>query len=541
MSSRTIRKCERKRPERNRDQSRQGKRVGRFRLLAKVAQLNASREMQNCEKRIASRKIRNANESSGNVLHELVMEYNMGRIGSIRDVSKAMAKKGMKISASAVHRYMKELKRKEVQEKESPEEERKLPSLVKGRVLSRRLNETVMCIEDEGGVRQYTRSWISKDGTKEHFRCNRCFGLRRRTGEGPVPYIHVVQGMVVGNRFPQHQEQCRSVSEQAAAVKEVDRTCRKEVRLGQRCPRSAHAEGLKKILDFYTDAERKGELAEIMRTFPSWERIKRGYYRQRLLGKQVNSSAQPFTAQYCLEGDLGDTGERKLPSLVKGRALSRRLNETVMCIEDEGGVRQYTRSWISKDGTKEHFRRWIAHVEKKFAWGKDALAVPTPRYVYFLVKKNQWQRWFGLSALGEMNDVARERELGLKRILELHADGGREGERDEAVQTFPSWETVSRGYYRQRLPGNLVSRSAEPFFTPERYSFVLEGCVSDSPERYANGVLNDALRNRIPTLGATRKRWKTSPEVMAYMSPKVMACMFFFPIGILVFYGRGRQ
>ncbi|KHN75323.1 hypothetical protein Tcan_10748 [Toxocara canis] len=342
---------------------------------------SASREMQNCEKRIASRKIRNANESSGNVLHELVMEYSMGRIGSIRDVSKAMAKKGMKISASAVHRYMKELKRKEVQEKESPEEERKLPSLVKGRVLSRRLNETVMCIEDEGGVRQYTRSWISKDGTKEHFRCNRCFGLRRRTGEGPVPYIHVVQGMVVGNRFPQHQEQCRSVSEQAAAVKEVDRTCRKEVRLGQRCPRSAHAEGLKKILDFYTDAERKGELAEIMRTFPSWERIKRGYYRQRLLGKQVNSSAQPFTAQYCLEGDLGDTGESaswetengdrgkpsrkrwsahesslKLPSLVKGRALSRRLNETVMCIEDEGGVRQYTRSWISKDGTKEHFR-----------------------------------------------------------------------------------------------------------------------------------------------------------------------------------------
>lgn len=112
---------------------------------------------------------------------------------------------------------------------------------MKYRSLSRKLRNTLLTIGEQGGVRQYQRLGISTDGSKEYFRCGSCYRCKRKKGDGIVAHLTMREGRIISDAHPRHHEDCRPISEESAAIQALDRQSRKDVRIGKKLPKDAHA------------------------------------------------------------------------------------------------------------------------------------------------------------------------------------------------------------------------------------------------------------------------------------------------------------
>ncbi|KHN86395.1 hypothetical protein Tcan_13605 [Toxocara canis] len=173
------------------------------------------------------------------------------------------------------------------------------PSEVKYRSLSRKLQNTLLTIGEEDGVRQYNRVTVSVDGSKEYFRCAFCYKCKRKTGTGAVAYLTVCEGRIVGNLHPQHHEDCQPMSEERAAIEAVDRQSRRDVRAGKKLPKDAHADGFERAVELARSSggppSRKFNMPAM---FPPWSKVGHSYNRAR---KHALSRTQKGEAQDSID------------------------------------------------------------------------------------------------------------------------------------------------------------------------------------------------------------------------------------------------
>uniref|UniRef100_A0A915ACK5 RYYR-CCHC domain-containing protein n=1 Tax=Parascaris univalens TaxID=6257 RepID=A0A915ACK5_PARUN len=156
------------------------------------------------------------------------------------------------------------------------------PSVVKYRSLSRKLRNTLLTIGEQGGVRQYQRLGMSTDGSKEYFRCGSCYRCKRKKGDGVVAHLTMREGRIISDAHPRHHEDCRPISEESAAIQALDRQSRKDVRIGKKLPKDAHAVGFERALELANNSggppSRKFSMPAM---YPAWNRVRRAYYRAR--------------------------------------------------------------------------------------------------------------------------------------------------------------------------------------------------------------------------------------------------------------------
>ncbi|VDM50556.1 unnamed protein product [Toxocara canis] len=152
--------------------------------------------------------------------------------------------------------------------------------------MSRCLQSTVLTIpEGNGLVRQYmqNRTGHEKDDVR-YFRCSRCATIHRRMRTNILPKIKVKFGVIVGDRFPKHHPLCRPITRAEANVREIDRSCRRDIRLGVRGPRDAWNWGRWEAIQ---DSEMLRRMAggslhpndDVAAAFPPWNKLRSQYLR----------------------------------------------------------------------------------------------------------------------------------------------------------------------------------------------------------------------------------------------------------------------
>uniref|UniRef100_A0A915BCI9 RYYR-CCHC domain-containing protein n=1 Tax=Parascaris univalens TaxID=6257 RepID=A0A915BCI9_PARUN len=158
-------------------------------------------------------------------------------------------------------------------------------AILSQRTLSRCLNETILTVEADGGLRQYAQTNVSVDGRTVNYRCNNCIRALRKGGKGPVAKIKTTDGEIVGDGQPKHADGCAVIEKRVALVRAVDRECRREVRLGRKAPQAAHIDGFEKILTLERGL-RGNALTEL---YPSWMRVRRSLYAHRMVARAGSS------------------------------------------------------------------------------------------------------------------------------------------------------------------------------------------------------------------------------------------------------------
>ncbi|VDM25274.1 unnamed protein product [Toxocara canis] len=229
----------------------------------------------------------------------LLRQYDEGIIQTQKQLrDKVKEATGVTLSMATLSRHLKLLTGNERRKREEAHGSADIPSSstpptcremlgttsceVKYRSLSRRLNSTILTIGEQGGVRQYRRLSVSSDGTKEYFRCIGCYRSSHKNGGGMVAHLTVHDGRIVSSAHPQHHENCRLVSEEKAAIQALDRQSRKDVRTGKKAPRDAHAVGFERVVQLAESCGGPpGRTFSMPAMYPSWNRVRRSYYRAR--------------------------------------------------------------------------------------------------------------------------------------------------------------------------------------------------------------------------------------------------------------------
>ncbi|VDM98205.1 unnamed protein product [Thelazia callipaeda] len=134
-----------------------------------------------------------------------------------------------------------------------------------------------------------------------------CSRAKRIYGPDRQAYVKVEYGEIIDR--PLHHRRCEPQSEESVLVQNLDRECRRSIRKGEKNPREAHSEGLDKMAEieasFSGDENVQGSLQKL---FPSWERVKAAYFRQRDLLKKATIAAELEENSYQTVAEGSDMG-----------------------------------------------------------------------------------------------------------------------------------------------------------------------------------------------------------------------------------------
>ncbi|KAK6101038.1 hypothetical protein QQG55_3050 [Brugia pahangi] len=224
------------------------------------------------------------------VLRDLIEGYKRGEVSSLTELAKLIKENlDIDVSSPTLCRYLK----KQTDDKaDSPTEPDEADTVLIARPgLSKYLNETLITVPENEGFRQYSYMKTSSDNVRSYYRCLGCSRAKRIYGPDRQAYVKVEYGEIIDR--PLHHRRCEPLSEESVLVQNLDRECRRSIRKGEKNPREAHAEGLDKMAEieasFSGDENIHGTLQKL---FPSWERVKAAYFRQRDLLKKAAIAAE---------------------------------------------------------------------------------------------------------------------------------------------------------------------------------------------------------------------------------------------------------
>uniref|UniRef100_A0A8R1U1E7 RYYR-CCHC domain-containing protein n=1 Tax=Onchocerca volvulus TaxID=6282 RepID=A0A8R1U1E7_ONCVO len=224
------------------------------------------------------------------VLRDLIEGYKRGEVSSLTELAKLIKENlDIDVSSPTLCRYLKKQTDDKAQSPVEPDESDTV--LIARPGLSKYLNETLITVPENEGFRQYSFMKRSSDGVRSYYRCLGCSRAKRLYGPDRQAYVKVEYGEIIDR--PLHHRRCEPQSEESVLVQNLDRECRRSIRKGEKNPREAHAEGLDKMAEieasFSGDENIHGTLQKL---FPSWERVKAAYFRQRDLLKKAAIAAE---------------------------------------------------------------------------------------------------------------------------------------------------------------------------------------------------------------------------------------------------------
>ncbi|KHN76611.1 hypothetical protein Tcan_05562 [Toxocara canis] len=143
---------------------------------------------------------------------------------------------------------------------------------------SERFKQTSLTVHlNADEVRIYRHTSHSRDCRSIYFRCSRCDNINRKLRTGITPRIKMMDGVVVGDLFPEHHPRCIPMSIVAARALEIERRCRKDIINGMD-PKEAWQKGrLAAIAESATLGSSVYGPGTVTAAFPDWERCRRLY------------------------------------------------------------------------------------------------------------------------------------------------------------------------------------------------------------------------------------------------------------------------